>query len=100
MGLGMNKVKSYKFSDLYTMNSGISTKPEQAGHGGPFLSFKTVFNNHFLPSELIDLMNTSENEQEIYSIQEGDIFLTRTSETLDELGMSSVAVQDYPKATF
>lgn len=96
----MSKVKSYKFSDLYEMSSGISTKPEQAGHGAPFLSFKTVFNNHFLPSELVDLMNTSENEQKIYSIQEGDIFLTRTSETLDELGMSSVAAQDYPRATF
>lgn len=96
----MSKFKSYKFSDLYEMSSGISTKPEQAGHGAPFLSFKTVFNNIFLPSEFIDLMDTSVNEQEIYSIQEGDIFLTRTSETLDELGMSSVAVQDYPKATF
>ena len=30
----------------------------------------------------------------------GDIFLTRTSETLNELGMSSVALRDYPEATF
>lgn len=96
----MNKVKSYKFSDLYEMSSGISTKPEQAGHGAPFLSFKAVFNSHFLPNVLTDLMATSMDEQETYSIQEGDIFLTRTSETLNELGMSSVAIKDYPKATF
>ncbi|MGN8071578.1 restriction endonuclease subunit S [Mucilaginibacter sp. 22184] len=93
-------MKSYKFSDLYAMSSGISTKPEQAGHGAPFLSFKTVFNSHFLPDALTDLMATTKDEQAIYSIQEGDIFLTRTSETLNELGMSSVAVKDYPKATF
>jgi type I restriction enzyme S subunit len=82
------------------MSSGISTKPEQAGHGASFCSFTTVFNNYFLPPELPDRMNTSVEEQETYSLKEGDVLLTRTSETLDELGMSSVAVKNYPKATF
>lgn len=45
-------------------------------------------------------MHTSESEQETYSIKEGDIFLTRTSETVDELGMSSVSLKDYPNATY
>ena len=84
----MSKLIRYKFSDLYSMSSGISSKPEQAGHGSPFLSFGTVFKNYFIPDSLPDLMNTSEKEQDTYSIKTGDIFLTRTSETLDELGMS------------
>ena len=96
----MSEIKIYKFNQLYEMSSGISSKPEQAGHGTPFLSFSTVFNNHFLPDELPDLMDVSENEKKIYSIKEGDIFLTRTSETLDELAMSSVAVKDYPHASY
>jgi type I restriction enzyme S subunit len=96
----LNPLKKYKFSELYEMGSGISTKPEQAGHGAPFCSFTTVFNNYFLPPELPDRMDTSVDEQETYSLKEGDVLLTRTSETLDELGMSSVAVKDYPKATF
>ena len=82
------------------MSSGISSTPDQAGKGSPFLSFKTVFSDYFLPSELDDLMYTSEKEQEVYSIKEGDIFLTRTSESLNELGMSSVAFKSYPKATY
>lgn len=45
-------------------------------------------------------MATSKKEQSTYSIKAGDIFLTRTSETVDELGMSCVALQDYPEATF
>lgn len=45
-------------------------------------------------------MYTSEKEQETFSVQNGDIFLTRTSEVVDELGMSSVAIKDYPYATF
>jgi len=96
----MNGLIEYKFSDLYEMSSGISSKPEQAGHGAPFVSFSTVFNHFFLPKILNDFMDTTEKEQEIYSIKIGDIFLTRTSETIDELGMSSVALEDYPKATF
>lgn len=45
-------------------------------------------------------MDTSEKEKETYSIKCGDIFLTRTSEVIDELAMSCVAVKDYPSATF
>lgn len=96
----MNDLKKYQFSKLYAMSSGISSKPEQAGHGAPFASFSTIFNNYFLPDTLSDKMDTSEKEQKTYSIKKGDIFLTRTSETIDELGMSCVALNDYPKATF
>ena len=45
-------------------------------------------------------MDTSESEQKTYSIKSGDIFLTRTSEVIDELAMSSVALKDYPNATY
>ncbi len=96
----MSELKTYKFSDLYEMSSGISSKPEQAGHGSPFVSFSTVFKGHFLPEILPDLMDTSKSEKEKYSIKKGDIFLTRTSETLDELGMSSVANKNYPNSSF
>ena len=96
----MSKLHKYAFSDLYDMTSGISSTKEQAGHGAPFVSFSTVFNNYFLPDELTDLMDTSEREQETYSIKKGDILITRTSETVDELAMSCVALKDYPKATY
>ena len=96
----MSKLTKYKFSDLYSMSSGISSTKEQAGHGSPFLSFSVVFNNYFIPDVLSDLMDTSEKEKETYSIKCGDIFLTRTSEVIDELAMSCVAVKDYPSATF
>ena len=96
----MNKLNKYAFSDLYDIASGISTTKTQAGHGTPFVSFSTVFNNIFLPDELPDLMDTSEQEQETYSIRKGDILITRTSETADELAMSCVALKDYPGATY
>ena len=96
----MSEWKKYKLSEIYTMSSGISSSKSQAGQGSPFLSFSTVFNNYFIPENLKDLMLTTKKEQERFSIIEGDVFLTRTSETLDELALSSVALNNYPFATF
>lgn len=96
----MSNLKKHRFCELYTMSSGISSTKEQAGHGSPFLSFSTVFNNYFVPDELTDMMSTSEKEKETYSIKNGDIFLTRTSEVIDELAMSCVATKDYPNASY
>ena len=44
-------------------------------------------------------MDTSLKEQEIFFCKKDDVFITRTSETVDALAMSCVAVKDYPKAT-
>lgn len=96
----MSRLNNYRLSELYEMSSGISTKPEQAGKGAPFLSFGTIYSNYILPDVLDDRMDTTPAEQEKYSIRYGDVFLTRTSETIDELAMSSVALKNYPTATF
>ncbi|UUM58351.1 restriction endonuclease subunit S [Streptococcus suis] len=96
----MSEWKKYKLSEIYTMSSGISSSKSQAGQGSPFLSFSTVFNNYFIPENLKDLMLTTKEEHERFSIIEGDVFLTRTSETLDELALSSVALNNYPFATY
>lgn len=45
-------------------------------------------------------MDTSDKDRIRYSVKKGDVFFTRTSETPDELAMSSVALKDYPNATF
>ena len=86
--------------ELYDISSGLSKGKAFFGHGFPFLTFKTVFDSFFLPDELAELADTTEKERETCSILRGDVFLTRTSENTDELGMSSVALKDYPNATF
>lgn len=92
--------KKVKLADYFQISSGLSKSADQFGTGYPFLSFKDVFWNYFLPEELTQLVNTDKKEQEKYSVRKGDVFLTRTSEKVEELGMSSVALKDYPKATF
>jgi type I restriction enzyme S subunit len=92
--------KKIKLGELYTVHNGLSKGRQFFGKGHPFLSFSTVFNYWFLPQELDSLVESTEKEREACSIKRGDVFITRTSETMDELGMSSVALQDYPNATY
>ena len=96
----MNECKKVKLGELYEVHNGLSKGRQFFGSGYPFLSFSTVFNNWFLPSTLDSLVQSSEKERTACSIKRGDVFITRTSETMDELGMSSVALRDYPNATY
>lgn len=89
-----------KLGELYTVHNGLSKGSKFFGNGYPFLTFSTVFNNYFIPPELDSFVQSSEAERQNYSIKRGDVFLTRTSETSDELGMSCVALKDYPNATY
>lgn len=90
----------YTLDQVYTFKSGLSKAAKEFGYGYPFLTFKDVFYNYFVPNVLTELANTTEREQENCSVSRGDVFLTRTSETLEELGMSCVSLKHYPKATF
>lgn len=97
---GQTESKVATLGELYESSSGLSKAADQFGFGEPFLSFKTVFHNAVVPQELPNLVNTTEAEQRRYSIKKGDVFVTRTSEDLEGLGMSCAALEDHPKATF
>ena len=96
----MSEWKKVKLGELYSVNNGLSKGRQFFGSGYPFLTFSNVFNNWFLPEELESFVQSSEKERQTCSIKKGDVFITRTSETMDELGMSSVALKDYPNATY
>ena len=96
----MSEWKKVKLGELYEVHNGLSKGRQFFGTGFPFLTFSDVFNNWFLPEQLESLVQTTDKERESCSIKAGDVFITRTSETMDELGMSSVALKDYPNATY
>lgn len=93
-------MKTVKIGDLYTVSNGLSKGKAFFGSGYSFLTFSEVMNNFFVPEVLPSLVMTEEKERIKYSIKRGDIFLNRTSETPDELGISCVALKDYPEASF
>lgn len=96
----MREWKEYTLDKVYDFGSGLSKSADQFGFGHGFVGFKDVFYNYFLPDQLTQLVNSTEKDRVTCSVKAGDVFLTRTSETQEELGMSSVALKDYPNATF
>lgn len=83
----------------FTQN-GISKGGEYFGKGTPFISYSDVHKNETLPRHINGLVEATSNEMLQYSVEKGDVFFTRTSETVDEIGLSSVALENFENATF
>ena len=80
--------------------NGISKSSEYFGEGYPFVSYGDVYKNYALPENGSGLIKSSEEEREIYSVQYGDVFFTRTSETIEEVGFASTCLNAIENATF
>lgn len=100
LSLSKGEWKEYSLAEIYKFSSGLSKGREEFGFGYGFLSYKDIFDNYFVPNVLKSLVNSTDKERMTCSIKRGDVFLTRTSETDDDLGISSVALTDYKDATF
>ena len=90
----------YKLRNIGIPQNGISKGGEYFGHGYPFVSYGDVYRNYSLPDHVESLIETTEEEREKYSVQKGDIFFTRTSETIEEVGFSSVCEKTIEDACF
>ena len=82
------------------LQNGISKGGEFFGKGFPFVSYGDVYKNYELPYSVSGLIDTTEDERATYSVEYGDIFFTRTSETIEEVGFSCVCKRLIPNATF
>ena len=89
-----------KLRNIGDAQNGISKASEFFGKGTPFVSYSDVYKNYSLPFSVSGLVESTPAEQERYSVKEGDIFFTRTSETIEEVGYSCVCEKDIPHATF
>ena len=94
------KWKICRLRNIGTLQNGISKGGEFFGHGYPFVSYSDVYKNFTLPLNVAGLVDSTEEERRKYSVKSGDIFFTRTSETIEEVGFSSICEQTIPNATF
>ena len=89
-----------KLRHIGSTQNGISKGGEYFGEGYPFVSYGDVYRNFSLPHTVRGLIKSTEEERALYSVLRGDIFFTRTSETIEEVGFSSVCETTIPNATF
>ena len=70
---------------------GLSGKSkEDFGHGNAeFITYRNVFANTFASAQLLENVNVNQNERQ-NRVQKGDVLFTQSSDTFEEVGMSSV----------
>lgn len=97
----MSELKKYKLGDLGFFFGGVtSIKKEDYGHGTPFLPYKNVYKNSKVNVSELELMNVRQLDLDRRSGVYGDIFFTASSETPDEVAMSSVLLDEVQNLTF
>lgn len=89
-----------KIGYLGRLQNGISKSSEEFGFGTPFISYGDVYKNEVLPKNASGLVNATEEDKKLYSVNYGDVFFTRTSETIEEIGFASTCLETIPDATF
>lgn len=80
--------------------NGISAGSDYFGEGYPFVSYGDVYNNIELPDTVKGLAKSSDGDRLNYSVKKGDVFFTRTSETVEEIGFTSTCLSTLKDATF
>ncbi|PWQ96022.1 restriction endonuclease subunit S [Leucothrix pacifica] len=89
-----------KLRFLGECQNGINIGAEYFGRGYPFVSYGDVYNNRQLPREVKGLVESSENDRKLFSVNTGDILFTRTSETIEEIAMASVCMKSIEDSAF
>lgn len=91
--------KQSKVGEFYFFKNGLNKGKEFFGSGTPIVNFTDVFHNRDICfSKLKGRVQLNENEIKNYEVKKGDIFFTRTSETIEEIGYPSV-MTDQPSDT-
>ena len=94
----MGKWVKKKLGDLGFSFSGLSGKTiDDFGEGKPFIPYMNIFTNGKINSKQLEYVRIAENERQ-NKVEQGDWFFTTSSETPDEVGMTSVLVEDIGEA--
>lgn len=92
------KVTNLKY--LGKCQNGISKGGEYFENGFPFVSYGDVYKNYSIPQNVDGLIMSTKTEQNIYSVKYGDVFFTRTSETIEEIGFASTCLKSIDNSVF
>ena len=93
---GMQRLKTLGWTQ-----NGISQSGDYFGEdfAYPFVSYSDAYKNYSLPYPS-GRANSSEKDRKTYSLIEGDVLFTRTSETIEEIGFSSTCLETIKGAVY
>ena len=90
-----------KLGDFYTFKNGLNKEKVYFGYGDSIVNFTDVFHNRQIySSTLKGKVFVNKKELENFKVKEGDLFFTRTSETIDEIGFPAVVMEPMERVVF
>ena len=102
--LDIEKLKPQKImyvKDLFEIKNGLNKEKGAFSKGTPIVNFTDVYKNRYLTKNMLKgKVTLNEGEIKRYAVEKGDVFFTRTSETKEDIGMSSTVIEDIEKCTF
>lgn len=85
-----NGWKTMKMGDLFDFKNGVNADKSSYGHGTRFINVMDVIKHNSLSAELIPgKVSVDAKTSEKNSVRYGDVLFNRTSETPEEIGLSS-----------
>lgn len=86
-----------RFGDIFDFKNGLNASKEDYGDGVRFINVMEVIYNYSIDSSQIPgRVKTTEQQREAYWVSKWDVLFNRTSETTEEIGLSSVYLGDEP----
>ena len=92
--------KVIKLGRFCSFQNGISESGDFFTSGTPFVGYGDVYRHLELPETVNGVAKANKQQQEMFSVHKGDIFFTRTSENIEEIGMAAVCNHTIEKAVF
>ncbi|MFH1021135.1 MAG: restriction endonuclease subunit S [Pseudomonadota bacterium] len=86
---------------LFSFKNGLNKGKEFFGYGTPIVNYMDVYGHTGIrASDLDGRVDVNRQELDSFGVRRGDVFFTRTSETVEEVGIASVLLEDSPDTVF
>jgi type I restriction enzyme S subunit len=86
---------------LFEFKNGLNKEKKFFGVGTPIVNYMDVYkNNGLLAEDIIGKVTVTGQEKRNYSVKKGDVFFTRTSETIEEVGIASTILEELNDTVF
>lgn len=80
-----------ELGELFDFKNGINAGKESYGKGVKFINvMEVIYHDFILPEMIPGTVQISDEQKELYLVKDGDVLFNRTSETVDEIGLSAV----------
>lgn len=101
VGIVPQEWEETQLSKIFVFKNGLNKEKKAFGSGTPIVNYVDVWKKRGIKAkDVTGRVMLSEKEIENYNVKKGDVFFTRTSETKEEIGLSSVMLDDIENAVF